>query len=128
MARKFSFKGLSIEQVKQLTLEEFIKLVPSNARRTLKRMGLQVKTFLVQFRKRKAAAKPMKTHFRQMVVIPEMVGHHILVYNGNAYKDILIAPEMLGKKLGEFSHTTKLVKHGGPGVGATRGSKTVELK
>lgn len=128
MARKFSFKGRSIEELKQLTLEEFTKLVPSRSRRTLKRMGLQIKKFLEQFRKKKAGAKPVKTHYRQMVVIPEMVGYHVLVYNGNSYKDLLVTQEMLGKKLGEFSHTTKLVKHGGPGVGATRGSKTVELK
>jgi len=128
MARKFLYKGLEIEALKQLTLEEFIKLIPAHSRRTLKRMGVQVKKFLEKFRQRKPSGKPMKTHFRQMVVIPEMVGYHVLIHNGNSYRDLLVAPEMLGKKLGEFAHTTKLVKHGGPGIGATRGSKTVELK
>lgn len=128
MARKFSYKGKSIEEIKQLTLEEFTKLVPAHARRTLKRMGLQVRKFLEKFRKHKAKNKPMKTHYRQMVVLPEMVGFHVLVHNGNSYKDLLVSQEMLGKKLGEFAITTKLVKHSGPGIGATRGSKTVELK
>lgn len=128
MARKFSYKGKSIEELKQMTLEEFIKLVPSHCRRTLKRMGLQVRKFLEKFRHAKAKNQPFKTHFRQMVVIPEMVGFHVLVHNGNSFKDLLVTQEMLGKRLGEFSITTKLVKHSGPGIGATRGSKTVELK
>lgn len=128
MARKFAYKGKSIEELKQLSMEEFIKIIPSHARRTLKRMGLQVRKFIEKFRKAKAKNKPMKTHFRQMVVLPEMVGFHVLVHNGNSFKDLLVSPEMVGKKLGELSITTKLVKHSGPGIGATRGSKSVELK
>ena len=128
MARKFAYKGKPIEELKQMTLEEFTRIIPAHARRTLKRMGLQVRKFLQKFRHHKASNKPMKTHFRQMVIIPEMVGFHVLVHNGNSYKDLLISQEMLGKKLGELSITTKLVKHSGPGIGATRGSKTVELK
>jgi len=128
MARKFAFKGLAMEQVKELTIEEFIKLVPSHARRTMRRMGVQVKKFIEKFRKHKKSGKPMKTHYRQMIVLPEMVGFKMLVYDGKQFKDLMILPEMLGKRLGEFAITTKLVKHGGPGVGATRGSKTVELK
>lgn len=128
MARKFSYKGKSIEELKQMTLEEFTKFIPAHARRTLERMGLQVRKFLEKFRKAKAKNKPMKTHFRQMVIIPEMVGFHVLVHNGNSYKDVLVSQEMMGKKLGELSITTKLVKHSGPGIGATRGSKSVELK
>lgn len=128
MARKFFYRGKSLDEIKSMTLEDFIKLVPSHARRALKRMGLQVRKFLEKFREDKRKDKPFKTHFRSMVVVPELLDSHVLVYNGNSYVDVLIAPEMLGHRLGEFAHTTKLVKHSGPGIGATRGSKTVELK
>lgn len=128
MARKFSYRGKSVEEIKALTLDEFIKLVPSHCRRTLKRMGLQVRKFLEKFREDKKKNKLFKTHFREMVVVPELLDSHVLVYDGHHYVDLLVVPEMLGHKLGEFAYTTKLVKHSGPGIGATRGSKTVELK
>ena len=128
MARKFSFRGKTIDEVRALTLDEFIKLVPSHARRTLKRMGMQVRKFLEKYRDDKKKAKAFKTHFREMVVIPEMLDSHVFVYDGRQYVDVFIVPDMLGHRLGEFAITTKLVKHSGPGIGATRGSKTVELK
>ncbi len=117
-----------MEEIKALPLDEFIKLAPSKARRTLKRMGMQIRQFLEKFREDKKNGKPTKTHHRQMVVLPEMLDSHILVHKGNSYVDLLITPQMLGHRLGEFAITTKLVKHSGPGIGATRGSKSVELK
>ena len=128
MAKKFLYRGKPVEEVKQLSLEDFIKLCDSHERRTLKRMSMPVKKFLQKFRKAKRKNKIMKTHYRQMVVVPEMIDARIQVYNGHKYVDVVIVPEMLGHRIGEYSHTTKLVKHSGPGVGATRGSKAVELK
>ena len=63
-----------------------------------------------------------------MPILPEMVGMRFKVHNGREYIDVVVIQEMLGRRLGEYSHTTKLVKHSGPGIGATRGSKSVELK
>ncbi len=130
MVKKFVYKGFELEQLQKMTIEEFAKLVPSKSRRLLKRMNAQVKKFLEKFRKHKASGKqkPMRTHFREMVVLPEMVGSRIQVHSGNAFTDVNIVPEMLGHKLGEYAITVKPVKHSGPGIGATRGSKSVELK
>ncbi|MFH1779984.1 MAG: ribosomal protein S19 family protein [Candidatus Micrarchaeota archaeon] len=125
MARKFNYKGLTEEELKNLSLEEFIKLIPTSAKRTLKRMSYQVKSFLKNYRKNKGT---YKTHTRQMVIIPEMLGDTIKVYGGKDWVDVKIVPEMLGKRLGDYTITIKSVKHSGPGVGATRGSKSVELK
>ena len=77
---------------------------------------------------KKKRTKPMKTHLREMIVLPEMVGRKFQVYNGNSFVDVNVVPEMIGHRLGELSITVKLVKHSGPGIGATRGSKSVELK
>lgn len=128
MARKFSFKGKSVEELKAMPLEEFIKIIPSKVRRTMRRMGLQIKSTLKKFREAKKKGKPMRTHNRQMVVLPEMLDSHIFVHDGKNFVDLLIVPQMLGRRLGEYAITTKLVKHSGPGIGATRGSKSVELK
>ena len=134
MAKKFSFYGKTLEELQALPLDEFIKLIPSKQRRTLKRMNYQIRKFLEKFRKHKSnekqgkAAKPLRTHIREMVVLPEMVGSRIQVYDGKTFVDLNVIPEMLGHRLGEYSITTKMVKHGGPGIGATRGSTAVDLK
>ncbi|MFH1056218.1 MAG: ribosomal protein S19 family protein [Candidatus Micrarchaeota archaeon] len=128
MARKIVYKGIDVEQVPKLSWEEFMRLIPSNSRRTLKRMGSQVKKFLEKLRKHDFSKKPMKTHFRNMPVTPDMVGKTFLVYNGHLFTEVKASASMLGRRLGDYAITIKLVKHSGPGVGATRGSKTVELK
>ncbi len=128
MARKVTFKGKTVEELSALSLGEFMKLVPANQRRTLKRMGVKIKHFLQVLKKKRGNPKPVKTHVREMVIIPEMIGVEFLVYNGKDWAKVVPDIKMLGHRLGEYSITTKLVKHSGPGVGATRGSKSVELK
>lgn len=121
---------MEADEAKKLSMEDFIKLVPTKSRRTLQRMSIQVKKFLEKYRKHlaKSPGKPYKTHVREMVIIPEMIGERLAVYNGKEYVEFTIGPEMLGHRLGEYSITIKQVRHSGPGVGATRGSKAVELK
>ncbi len=126
MAKKFSYRGLEIEALQKLSTEEFTKLLPSKLKRTLTRNGPRTRKFMEKLKKKRT--KPMKTHFRDMVVLPEMVGRRFQIYNGNNFVEINIMPEMIAHRLGELSITCKLVKHSGPGIGATRGSKSVELK
>lgn len=127
MAKKFSFKGFELDALQAMSVEEFSKLLPSKLRRTVKRNSPRLKLFLKKLR-HKSKAKPFKTHLRDMVILPEMVGRRFQVYDGHVFTDFEVLPDMLGHRLGEFSITCKLVKHSGPGIGATRGSKSVELK
>ncbi|MBI4360637.1 30S ribosomal protein S19 [Candidatus Micrarchaeota archaeon] len=128
MVRVTTYHGKNLEQLQALSLEEFVELLPSKPKRTMKRMGMQAKRFLKSFRKKSKKKAPIKTHFRDMVVLPEMVGHRFQVYNGKQYVDVSVELAMLGHRLGEFSNPVQMVKHSGPGIGATRGSKAVELK
>ncbi|OIO27109.1 30S ribosomal protein S19 [Candidatus Micrarchaeota archaeon CG_4_10_14_0_2_um_filter_60_11] len=125
--RKFSYKGKTLEELQALSVDEFVKLVPSRQRRSLGRMGHSFKAFIRKLRKHDRK-KPFRTHIREMIVLPEMVGLQMETYNGKEWVKCGVIPEMLGRRLGEYSHTCKLVKHSGPGIGATRGSKAVELK
>ncbi len=77
---------------------------------------------------RKEGAKPVKTHCRDMVVLPEMVGTTLLVHGGKEFSSLSIKPEMIGRYLGEFVITNKKVVHGTPGIGASRSSMYVPLK
>lgn len=128
VVKKFFWRGHSLEELKAMPLDRFVALLPCKQRRTMQRAGLQVRKFLEHFRKKAARGAAMRTTFRSMPILPEMIGSRIKVHIGNAFVDVVVRPEMLGHRLGEFAHTTKLVRHSGPGVGATRGSKAVELK
>lgn len=87
-----------------------------------------------RLRKAKLAAteeeKPavVKTHLRDMIIVPEMIGSNVGVYNGKLFNQVEIKPEMVGHYLGEFSITYKPVKHGRPGIGATHSSRFIPLK
>ncbi len=115
-----------------MSIEEFAKLVPTKERRYLLRQnyGPEGKALLkkIQLAIQGKYKKPIRTHVREMVILPIMVGLTIHVYNGKEYLPVDIRPEMIGHRLGEFAPTTKIVKHGMPGVGATRSSLYIPTK
>jgi len=134
MPREFTYRGHTLEEVQGMSMDEFIRLLPSRQRRSLQR-GLtpEQRIFLENIRKAKEALKTgaqivVKTHARDMIILPEMVGTKILVHNGKEFVAVEIAPEMIGHYLGEFSVTNRPVKHGTPGIGASRSSMYVPLK
>ncbi|KAJ8884279.1 hypothetical protein PR048_016136, partial [Dryococelus australis] len=116
-------------------LEQLMELMHSRARRRFSR-GLKRKPMALvkKLRKAKKEAPPnekpeiVKTHLRNMIIVPEMVGSIVGVYNGKTFNQVEIKPEMIGHYLGEFSVTYKPVKHGRPGIGATHSSRFIPLK
>jgi len=128
MARIFTYKGKSIEEMQKMTLEEITTLLPARQRRTLKRGLTEVQKKLLQKIKKRKGDKPIKTQCRDMIILPEMFGTKLAIHNGKEWVQIIIQPEMIGHYLGEFALTRKRVQHGSPGFGATRSSKAVPLK
>ena len=131
---KFHYRGHTLEELKKMNMDEFIQLLPARARRSLRR-GLppRQKKLLERLRRAYRAKKRGKdiltrTHVRDMLIFPEMVGLKIGVYNGKSYEIVDVKPEMIAHYLGEFSLTRRYVQHGSPGIGATRSSKYVPLK
>lgn len=127
MAKKFLFKGKTLEELQSMNMEEVSKLFDARARRSLLRGFTKFEKKLIEDIRRNDG-KLIRTHCRDMVIVPEMVALKIAVHNGKEYNVIDIMPEMLGRRLGEFSQTRKRVKHSSPGIGATRSSKAVSLK
>jgi len=126
MARIFTLKGKTIEDLVKVSLEDFARMLPSRQRRTLLRgLGPSQKKLLETVR---TSTKPIRTHLREFVIIPEMVGKKILIYNGKEWVPIDVKPDMLGHRLGEFALTRRRVMHSSPGVGATKSSKFLPLK
>jgi len=131
MAREYLFRGQTIAQLKELSVDDFIKLLPARQRRSYKRgWTYDQEEFLKKLRSGKEAKGHMgyKTHARDMIVLPEMVGRKVSVYNGKEFKTIELEPEMVGHFLGEFSQTRKTLKHSAAGIGATRSTKFISVK
>lgn len=136
MARKeFKYRGHTLEELQQMPLDNVIQLFPSRQRRSLRKGFLpRQKKVLEKIRKLKKegdkGGKPqiIRTHCRDMIVLPEMVGMTFGIYNGKTFVDVKIQPEMIGCYFGEFAVTRQKVQHGDPGMGATRSSMFVPLK
>jgi len=126
--KEFRYRGLSLEELQQLSTDELLPLLPARARRTLKRGLTRTQNKLMHDIKNAKSGDVIKTHSRDMMILPEFVGHRVDVHNGREFQRVDIQPQMIGHYLGEFALTRKKVKHTGPGVGATRSSKYMPLK
>lgn len=125
--KEFAYRGYTLEELQAMTLPELIPLLPARARRSFTRgLNREQQRFIERLRSNKKDV--LKTHRRDIVVLPEFIGKKIAVYDGKEFKVVEIIPEMIGHYLGEFALTRTFQKHSGPGVGATRSSKYMPLK
>ena len=127
MVKEFSYHGMKQEDLKNMTLEEFIKVASARQRRTLRR-GLTDTQKKLLLKLKTPRKKPVRTKSRDMIIIPEMIGTKLEVYTGKEFMPVLILTEMLGHYLGEFALTRKKVSHHAPGIGATRSSASLSVK
>jgi small subunit ribosomal protein S19 len=121
--KEFTYRGKDLKELQALDVREFAKYLPSRQRRTLLRNFQQIEDFLSRAKAKIAKGKKIRTHQRDLVIVPGMIGMKIQVYNGQNFLAIEVVGEMLGHKLGEFSLTRGRIKHGSAGVGATKGTK-----
>ncbi len=126
--KQFTFRGKTIEELKELDVREFAKYLKSRQRRTVLRQFQNIEDFVSRAKRKIEKNKPIKTHKRILIIVPQMVGMRIQIYNGKEFVPVEITNQMLGHRFGEFSHTRSKVKHGGAGVGATKGSKAKSKK
>ncbi|MCG2871575.1 MAG: 30S ribosomal protein S19 [Sulfolobaceae archaeon] len=130
--RNFRYRGKTLEELLNMSMDEFIKLLPARQRRSLRRgFTEEQKRILEKVRKIARTGKydeVIKTHVRDMIILPEMVGLKLAVYNGKEFVEFQVVPEMIGHYLGELSITTKKVEHGEPGLKATKSSLFMAMK
>ena len=119
---KVNFRGKSMDELLQMPLKEFAKLIPARERRSLIRLNERHKKFIESIDKKLKRDKKIKTHLRDTVIIPKFVGLTIGVHNGKEFVNVEIKEKMLGHRLGEFADTRKKISHSDPGVGATKSS------
>ncbi len=127
MAEKiFKFKGKTLEELKIMSIKDFAQLVKARKRRSLLR-GIDNKTPKILTKIENGRSK-LRTHRRDVIVIPALIGKTIEVYNGQKFVQVNVTAEMLGHYLGEFSQTRRVAQHKGVGVGATKSSKHMGTK
>ena len=127
MAEKiFRFRGKTLEELNKISIKDFAQLVKARKRRSLLR-GIDNKSPKI-LSKVESGKKKLRTHRRDVVVIPSLIGKTIEVYNGQKFIPVTVTEEMLGHYLGEFSQTRRVAQHKGVGVGATKSSKHMGTK
>ncbi|MEM3926981.1 MAG: 30S ribosomal protein S19 [Desulfurococcaceae archaeon] len=132
--RKFKYRGRNLEELLNMSMDDFVRLLPARQRRSLTR-GFTKQQIKLLAKIRRIIRNPelakkavIKTHVRDMIVLPEMVGLTIAIYDGKEFIPVKISPEMIGHYLGEFSPSTKRVVHGEPGLKATKSSRFIAMK
>jgi len=131
MVKEFAYRGMAHEELENLSLEKLFQLFTARQRRSLTRGITDNKRKLIEEIKAAKAGRstvPIKTHVRDLIVLPYMVGVTVNVFSGKEFVPVGIVEEMIGHYLGEYVITNKRVQHGAPGVGASRSSLYVPLK
>ena len=134
--KRYTYKGIDLEDLVKMERDKFVKMLRCRPKRRL--ANREVPHKYIRFYKKCVAAKKdvplgekpkaVKTHLRDAVILPELVGSVVGIYNGRNFVPVEIKPDMIGRFLAEFSISYKPVKHGRPGIGASKGSTAVDLK
>jgi len=133
--KKQIYRGVEIDKLLEMEYMEVVSMFKSGQRRRVKhgmhpkydRLVKKIKTS-VKNTPHGEKPKAVKTHLRNAIVMPEMVGGIAEVYSGKYWNPVEIKADMCGQYLAEYSMSYKPVKHGKVGHGATRGSKFVSLR
>ena len=129
---EFTYRGHTLDELQAMSVEEVAELLPARQRRTIERGFSEAKEKLLEEARgadpEETANDPIRTHIRDMPILPEFVGLTFSVYTGQEFERVEIEEEMIGHFLGEFQLTRTSVEHGQAGIGATRSSKFVPLK
>jgi small subunit ribosomal protein S19 len=122
---EFLYRGRKVADLAKMSIEELAGLLPARQRRSIKRgLAKENKKLLASLKNKDS----VRTHIRNMIIMPDMVGKSLEIYNGKSFEKVEVMPEMIGHFFGEFAQTRGRVQHGAAGVGATRSSKYVPLK
>ena len=121
--KEFKYKGMLTEELQKLDVREFAKFIPSRQRRSILRNFQDIEDFISRAKTKIERNKLIRTHKRDLIIVPQMIGMKLQIHNGNKFIPIEVTGEMLGHVFGEFAPTRARIVHSKAGVGATKGSK-----
>jgi small subunit ribosomal protein S19 len=127
-SKELFYRGKNLDALKALDVRESAKYLPSRSRRSVLRNFQIVENFIRRCEASISTKKKIRTHLRDIVVVPKMVGMQVGVHNGKEFRDIKLTASMIGHRLGEFAQTRERVQHGAPGIGSTKSSAGAQKK
>src|SRR4030043_1306131 len=98
--KQFIYRGKSVEELKELEVREFAKYLPSRQKRSALRNFQMIEDFVKRAKIKLEKGKKIRTHNRDIIIVPQMIGMNIQIHNGKTFNPIVIEPEMLGHRLG----------------------------
>src|SRR3972149_5207818 len=110
MVKKFDYQGIDLTELEKMPMEKLFQLFPARARRSLTRGITDSKRKLIEEIKLAKAGKlknPVRTHLRDLIILPYMVGVQVNVFSGKEFVAVNISPEMISHYLGEYVITNK---------------------
>ena len=115
--RVFYYRGIEADKLVDVTQDQLLDMLHSRGRRKFKRGSVNqhlLKRLRIAKTKLDAEGRPkiIKTHLRNQLILPEMLGSQVGVYQGLGYYLVDCKAPMVGHYLGEFSLTYAPVKHG----------------
>ncbi|MGM5479980.1 MAG: 30S ribosomal protein S19 [Nanobdellota archaeon] len=117
--KEFKYRSKTLEELKELSIDELAEMLPSRVRRKIKRgFSDNHKKLLDKIQKK----DNVKTHLRDMIVLPFMVGKTVHIHTGKSFQPVTFTEEMIGHYFGEFVLTRKKATHTNIGV-ATKPKK-----
>ncbi|MEK6858865.1 MAG: ribosomal protein S19 family protein [Nanoarchaeota archaeon] len=125
-SREEKYRGTLLAELKKLDVRASAAYLPSRSRRSVLRHFELIEKFIRRCEQSESHKKKIRTHLREMVIVPHLVGKTIGVHNGKTFEDITIVVDMVGHRLGEFAPTRKKVAHSAAGIGATKGSRALK--
>lgn len=127
-SKEMFYRGKNVEDLKKLDAREVAKYLPSRSRRTVLRNFQAIEEFVKRCEEKVSMKKKIRTHLRDIVIVPRLIGMQISIHNGKTFNDVTITHNMIGHRLGEFSLTRQKVSHGAPGIGSTKSSAGAQKK
>ena len=93
MAERIAFRGKIPSELTDLKMEDYVKMITSRQRRSIKRQSLEYKKLIqkVERYRSKGLDKPIKTHTREAVILPSWIGLRFEVHSGKAFEPVAVS-------------------------------------
>src|SRR5437879_11778598 len=99
--KEFTYRGYTLDEMKAMTLEEIIELLPARPRRSFIRGLDEERLTFVEKLRANGTDEPVRTHCRDVPILPELMGKTVAVHNGKGLVTAGISAAMHGPSIGE---------------------------
>src|SRR5207245_11996 len=93
--KEFTYRGYTLDEMKAMTLEEIIELLPARPRRSVIR-GIDDERYrFIEKLRANGTEVAVRTHCRDVPILPDFIGKKVAIHNGKEFVTVEIKPEMI---------------------------------